>query len=184
MLISQAYKEQNAQLHRETEWGGSGQKSAIEVHQKIVAERLLPMLDYGCGRGTLRNALVKMGIGKKEIHEYDPGVVGKDVPPAAQNQFQLVTCTDVLEHIEPDCLDDVLSHIFNLGAENGKFYFVISLRLARRLLPDGRNSHLIVQPVEWWLEKLAERGFSVLSHYEIKANNGGPGEMRAWCLKK
>jgi hypothetical protein len=41
-------------------------------------------------------------------------------------------------------------------------FFTVSTRLANRKLPDGRNAHLIVQPLEWWTEKLEAR-FKILN---------------------
>jgi hypothetical protein len=32
----------------------------------------------------------------------------------------------------------------------------VSTRLARKILPDGRNAHLIVEEAEWWLPKFLE----------------------------
>ena len=37
----------------------------------------------------------------------------------------------------------------------------MSTRLAHRKLPDGRNAHLTVKPIEWWAEKIKER-FNIL----------------------
>jgi hypothetical protein len=34
---------------------------------------------------------------------------------------------------------------------------VIANRPAKKLLPDGRNAHLIQQPRDWWLPRLAQR---------------------------
>ena len=49
-------------------------------------------------------------------------------------------CTDVLEHIEPDCLQAVLGHLRQVSRE---YTFVnISTRAAVKSLHDGRNAHL------------------------------------------
>ena len=79
------------------------------------------------------------------IREYDPAVPGKDAEPQPAD---LVICTDVLEHIEPDCLNDVLDHIRQVSL---KYAFVnVSTRPAVKFLQDGRNAHLIIQPADWW----------------------------------
>ena len=67
----------------------------------------------------------------------------------------MVACTDVLEHIEPDCLDHVLDHLCEL-AENVAF-LVVATAPAQKTLADGRNAHLIVESARWWLPKLIER---------------------------
>ncbi len=106
------------------------------------------LLDYGCGQGTLARAL--QGRVDGEVAEYDPGVPGKDMLPSGQ--YDIVTATDVLEHIEPDKLNNVLQHI---GWLAGKcIYFLINTKAASLNLTDGRNAHLIVKPAAWWLEKI------------------------------
>lgn len=66
-----------------------------------------------------------------------------------------MACIDVLEHIEPDCLDAVLDDMRRCTL-NGIF-LTIHCFPAGKTLPDGRNAHLIQQPTHWWLPKLCER---------------------------
>ena len=75
-------------------------------------------------------------------------------------------CTDVLEHIEPDCVDMVIEDIFRLTKRAA--FLVIANRPALRALPDGRNAHLIQEGPEWWLPKLWSVGFSLSQFREIK----------------
>jgi 2-polyprenyl-3-methyl-5-hydroxy-6-metoxy-1,4-benzoquinol methylase len=103
-------------------------------------------LDYGCGQGALGRAL------NQEISEYDPAIAGKDSSPQPAD---LVICTDVLEHIEPECLESVLDHLKSLTKE--ALFAVISTRPAKKTLADGRNAHLIIEPWSFWEEKLARR---------------------------
>jgi hypothetical protein len=67
----------------------------------------------------------------------------------------MVACIDVLEHIEPDCLDDVLDHLAGLVQRLG--FFTVHTGPAIKVLPDGRNAHLTQQPARWWLPKLLDR---------------------------
>jgi hypothetical protein len=66
---------------------------------------------------------------------------------------------DVLEHIEPECLKDVLVHISGLTQRLA--YLVISKAQHGKKLPDGRYSHLIVKPQQWWWPMLERRFKSV-----------------------
>lgn len=111
------------------------------------------LLDYGCGKQALRGALkIKEGyIG------YDPALKGLDTPP---NPADLVVCTDVLEHIEPDHLEGVLNDLQRVVKMVG--FFAIHTSAAMHILPDGRNAHLIQEPLEWWLPKLMAR-FKVIT---------------------
>lgn len=119
------------------------------------------MLDYGCGKGVLAEILSWV-----KIQNYDPAVPEWAREPAPAD---LVVCTDVLEHVEPDCLDAVLDHLQRLTLK--ALFVEIGLVPAFKHLDDGRNAHLIVQPVEWWLPRLWQR-FSLHSVEMSYANHG------------
>jgi hypothetical protein len=150
MLISQAYKELNQSLHGKGTYGVSGSRWAPHVAEMCKRMGTKDVLDYGCGQRGLQNAL---GF---EIHNYDPCITGLD---AAPQPAQIVACTDVLEHIEPECLDAVLDDLKRVVAGVG--IFVIAVGPAQKILPDGRNAHLIQEGPRWWLPKLCER-FEIL----------------------
>ena len=101
------------------------------------------VLDYGSGKGYLGKEL------PFPIWEYDPAIPGKDQSPRPAD---LVVCTDVLEHIEPEKLIHVLRDLSRCVLKVG--YFVIHTGPSGKVLADGRNSHLIQQPPEWWRMKL------------------------------
>ena len=138
MLISEAYLAQQKILHDTTNYGMSGHKWASKIahHQDI--------LDYGCGKKTLEAAL------HRPINNYDPCIKGledNNIP------HDFVFCGDVLEHIEPDLLDNVLQDIKRCMIHSG--LLVINLLPAKKTLPDGRNVHLILQKPKWWKDKLS-----------------------------
>ena len=61
-----------------------------------------------------------------------------------QKKADLVCCIDVLEHIEPELIDNV---IFDLSTIVIKFgFFSIHQGPAGKILLDGRNAHLIQKP--------------------------------------
>lgn len=151
-LISEEYRAQNAVLHETGTYGISGQGYRNNVRPLADWGRL-PILDYGCGQGTLKQALGPAYT----VHEYDPAIPGKD---AAPEPCEVVTCTDVLEHIEPDLLDNVLAHLRKLTKH--RLFVTIALSESSKTLPDGRNAHLIIQPKEWWKQKFVEHGFKVI----------------------
>jgi hypothetical protein len=148
MLITPEYKAQLGELHREAPaWGTTGRDYAPIVESLVQKYAPKNILDYGCGKQTLARALTKY-----RIIGYDPGVPGMDAPP---DPVDLVVCTDVLEHIEPECLDDVLDDLQRVA----RFHLFLQVCTvpAFKKLPDGRNAHLIVQDSKWWMLRLWER---------------------------
>ncbi len=153
-LISPAYREEQKILHARPEgYGGKGRKWAktVEVLARVMGAT--SVLDYGCGQGSMAVALRAVGVPGLRVDEYDPAIPGKDRLPVFAD---LVVCTDVLEHIEPDCLDTVLAHL-NLLARKAIF-LVVNLRETNKQLTDGRNAHLIIETAEWWQARLASAG--------------------------
>jgi hypothetical protein len=153
--ITPEYAALNRHLHGSTTepYGGGGFRFSDMVAGLRAQTDSETVLDYGCGKGTLGNAL-----GRPDwLREYDPAVDGKEAKP---DRADIVVCTDVLEHIEPDLLDNVLSHIADLASKAA--LLVISTVPAIKTLADGRNAHLIVRPAAWWKEKL-EKYFLVSS---------------------
>jgi len=144
-VISAQYLDLNRRLHVDNlAYGVGGGKHAKTV--KTLCEKLATrsVLDYGCGKSMLAKAL------PFPIWEYDPAIEGKDESPRPAD---LVVCTDVLEHIEPELLDFVLDDLRRVTRKIG--FFVIHTGASHKTLADGRNTHLIQQPREWWHLKLA-----------------------------
>jgi hypothetical protein len=82
----------------------------------------------------------------------------------------LVVCSDVLEHIEPDCLGDVLRHLYDLTK---KALFVdVACRPAKKVLADGRNAHLIQRDPSAWLLYLID-GVAPFKPTFFQAYEGG-----------
>jgi SAM-dependent methyltransferase len=149
MLISDEYRKLNRQLHKQNPGYGGGHKWAEYIHSIAEGE----VLDYGCGKGKLKKMLPDL-----DIREYDPAIPGKeDMPEPAD----LVVCNDVLEHVEPEYLDNVLNHLISLTKK--RLLLVIACRPGKKVLPDGRLAHRIVENEEWWIKKLSAFGkFTVL----------------------
>jgi hypothetical protein len=152
-LISSSYQAQQQHLHETTEYGTMAQHYGPLVSQIIERLEVSHLLDYGCGRrmGLTKTLKVK---GKLTYQGYDPGA-GLEELATAPIPAQMVCCIDVLEHIEPDYLDNVLNHLQELTEVIA--FITVHTGPAMKVLPDGRNAHLTQQPIEWWLEKLTPR---------------------------
>lgn len=172
-FISVGYRAMQKEMHRHPEgYGASGQKYARDVIDWAKKNNADIVLDYGCGRGTLKTTMRQMGS-NLIIHEYDPAVVGKDGPAKPAD---LVVCTDVLEHIEPDKLMAVLKHLYRLAKTAG--YFCIATRLANKKLPDGRNAHILLHEAAWWIPLVLSSG------WRIAKQEDKPGHsVKLWLIK-
>ena len=151
MLISPDYQKEMERLNEGRIFGSAGQTFGVLISKIIQKVGITHLLDYGCGKMLLRDAIKNPPEGFM-YQAYDPGVPKLADPPAPA---ELVACLDVLEHIEPDCLEDVLDHLEELTELI--LFASISTSLAEKKLSDGRNAHLIVQPMEWWLPKIWDR---------------------------
>ena len=150
-LVSPEYRAELRKQHTETYWGKGGHSWAPQVIEYARAIGASDILDYGCGRGTLKPVLKDAGF---VVHEYDPGIPGKDAPPKLAD---LVVSTDVFEHIEPSKLDAVLTHTFRLARKAA--FFVVAKQPAKKILSDGRNAHLLCQEDAWWTKRLTAAGW-------------------------
>ena len=155
MLISPEYRDLNHQLHQtRPDYGTTVKKYVEQIDHMAQSVGAVSVLDYGCGKGLLAEALPHLLIA-----EYDPAIAGKDAPP---DQADLVVCVDVLEHIEPECLDAVLDDLHRLTRK--AIFLTVATRPAVKFLADGRNAHLIVEPFDWWRPRLEARFKARLCH--------------------
>lgn len=154
-LVSAKYAAQLSLLHASRQWGASGYSHAPAVLEYYRELDCKTILDYGCGRGTLKSTLSE-SIAPEYIREFDPGIAGKNALPEPAD---LLVANDVLEHIEPDRLEITLAYLRSLTLKGA--YFTIALTLSKVSLPDGRNAHLICRPESWWLERLREAEFMI-----------------------
>lgn len=129
--------------------GHSTAKSSDKIKALIDKHNAMTLLDYGSGKGEQYS--------KQRLHEvwgvprpvfYDPAVPGIDTLPSAFRPFDGVICCDVLEHLEGN---DLATAVFEATIRAKKFaFFAISIRPAKKTLPDGRNAHLTIQTPDWW----------------------------------
>lgn len=152
MLITPEYQAQQRQLHSERADYGVASVQYAELVTKVIDQtHCRTILDYGAGKGRLAQSIrPRLPV---EVTMYDPGI--PELAEPAEGTFDLVCSIDVLEHIEPDCLDAVLDDI----RSHTGFYAFLTVHTgpAAKTLPDGRNAHLIQQPPGWWLRLFLDR---------------------------
>jgi hypothetical protein len=149
------------QLHENPAYGVASLQFVNVVASLIAQSGATSLSDYGAGKQNLRRGLEQAGV-TLDYRPYDPAFPEYGPPRSAD----LVCCIDVLEHIEPEFLDNVLDELASLTTKVG--FLSIHSGPAAKVLADGRNAHLIQQPSSWWLPRLCQR-------FEIDHLQGAPG---------
>lgn len=147
-IINSTYQQQIQAMHQGGKFNnGAKQYRLVEPFLKQYQPKTL--LDFGCGKGALIMAIAQ-DFSNIECSGYDPGNPTFDTLPSTT--FDAVISTDAIEHIEPEHLSATLRTISRLMQRCG--FFRIACHPAKKLLPDGRNCHLIVQEPDWWRQQL------------------------------
>lgn len=161
MLISENYRTQQERLHADPNYGVASLHFAPMVTGIINTLNFTDVLDYAAGKGRLMHAI--RPDHSVRVTCYDPAIPEWAAPP---KPAEMVCCIDALEHVEPGCLDNVLDDLKHVTQKLG--FFTIHTGPAKKFLSDGRNAHLIQQPLKWWLPKLLDR-FELLTIQRIPA---------------
>ena len=151
-LISEEYRRMQEELHRNPDYGVASIQYAPLVASVLKSHGATEFLDYGAGKGRLAFAVEEILDVALTVHHYEPAIREWASPP---QPCQFVTCIDVLEHIEPALVDNVLDDLKRVTA--GRGLFTVHTAPAGKVLADGRNAHLIQEPPAWWLPRFIER---------------------------
>ena len=147
-LISDEYREMQAKLHENPGYGVASLAYAPLVDLVIKENKVRYLLDYGAGKCRLKDAL-------KEEVKYTAYEPSNELWASTPEPTEFVACIDVLEHIEPELLDNVLDDLQRVTMKYG--LFTIHTGPAVKVLPDGRNAHLTQEPLSWWENKIKLR---------------------------
>ena len=155
-MYTKSYIQQLRSLHNDKSrprgFGGKI-KDLGEFYNYMNKWKPRSLLDYGCGKGTILNHLQEK-YPDVSITGYDPAVPEYDIPT---KNADCIFSNDVLEHIEPEFITQVLYHIDSLA--DGYVWLRIDTKPARKFLPDGRNAHLILESEDWW-HKIIDKSIS------------------------
>jgi len=147
-MFSDEYLQQLKSLHsnpKKKKGFGGKIKELGNFETYLTKWQPITMLDYGCGKGAILSHLQNKYPNIK-IEGYDPAVVMFD--KISRQSYECIFSNDVLEHIEPDHIHKVLKHINELSTKY--LWLRIDTKPARKVLPDGRNAHLIIENIDWW----------------------------------
>ena len=151
------------------------------------------LLDYGCGKAIpydkdrckevdLRHPIQKL-CNLKSFDLYDPAYEKYATLP--DKKYDIVVCTDVLEHIAEQDIDYVLTEILS---RSKKIVFLnISCQPALKHFKEGKfkgkNVHISVFDPSWWGHKIGNiwNKFNHLKVYTLCETKEG---THATCIKK
>jgi len=168
-------------LQREHRRASFGKRSKMPRHlfNFIVNNNPQTILDFGCGKGKLIETL-KVQFPDKTITGYDPA--NPDFDHSIDDKFyDLIYSSDVLEHIEPEFIDQTLAY---LSTKSKYIYHLIALSPAKLILPDGRNAHLIQESPEWWKQKFIDNGYTILKDEYYEGMRDKPSLPAPMLVKK
>jgi SAM-dependent methyltransferase len=127
-----------------------------------LAADFITVLDVGAGQGFLVDEMVKRskvvkGVEREEAARafMSPNAKERIVIGDATNgscpggKFDMVTCVEVAEHIEPEKTEGLLD---NVTSRSAKWLFFTADDTPSRL-------HINLHPLSWWQEQIEGRGF-------------------------
>ena len=148
--ISEQYRKQQQDMHNNPNYGVASLTFAPIV-AKIMKENYINSIsDYGAGKKRLLEGLKRENIHDFDYFPYDPAFPEYGQP----QQAELVCCIDVLEHIEPEFVENVIDELSQITKRIG--FLSIHTGPAGKFLSDGRNAHLIQEKSSWWLPRLCK----------------------------
>lgn len=155
-LISTAYQAEQRRMHEVHDaYGVECLRYGKSIANLVVRNGIASLLDYGSGKGRIIEAVAPHLNGHRlEINLYDPGIEELAVTP---EPAEMVTCIDVLEHVEPECTADVIADIHRCARR--MIFVTIGLTPAAKTLSDGRNAHINLRPSNEWLLLLMDHFF-------------------------
>ena len=165
MEISEEQLKLNQSLHQKNTSFGNRYSAPGARNLPFALRRMheiglcFSVLDYGTGKGLLVQRLRDELPSTISVSGYDPAVECWSKKP--NEKFDIVTSFDVLEHVEINLIDNVINHLATLTRYI--CYVVIDLQPAIKQLDDGRNAHICLAPLDWWISRFGQRFNSMVS---------------------
>ena len=146
--------------------GSSLFKHVPYLARAIKDHNIVTVLDYGCGKAFWWKWDFHKAVFDTQhlgLRLYDPAVPEYDKLP--KGRYDLVICTDVLEHLHPDDTEEVVKRLVYYTRRH--LFCCIALTPAKKTFPDGTNLHTNLHTKEWW-EDLFKK---TVQEYEDRTNS-------------
>jgi len=131
-------------------------------------------LDVGCGRANgvqfsrengfdvygcdISDAAMKCWK-ERGVSEYCKVAPANKLPYKDQ-EFDFIVCSEVLEHIPEENINDTLKEIFRVGSD--KYLFTIALGEEKIKIAGYIQTHITIKSPEWWFRIFGEIGYHIL----------------------
>jgi hypothetical protein len=136
-----------AKLHAKQAYGQGGMSEATRQRLwQLAGADPSSVIDFGCGRS--RDA-VTLWPGARHFL-YDPAIPELKAFPS--QRFELGLCTEVLEHIPLEEIDNLL---WEMRCLSDRWLCTVHTAAAAQVLPNGENAHCLQRPAEWWRARFA-----------------------------
>jgi 2-polyprenyl-3-methyl-5-hydroxy-6-metoxy-1,4-benzoquinol methylase len=140
------YKKNNYEIYDHFSWHLEGRrpfdKKLLEEIKTFYPDKSTEILDYGCGGGQIAYMLAQEGYQVTVMDKNEKAlnfisfrhnkhkVKIKKVPlplnPKFKNQYDVILCFDVLEHIPDEEFDEVINTLKSFKKPKAKFYATVS----------------------------------------------------------
>ena len=139
---------------------GGGARALIDSMLKELETReSATILDWGCGTSIQwhtqclskhsKSLMNILGPKVQGFYRYDPALKMYSAKPTCK--YDLIICSDVLEHIADEKLDEFFFEINSYVKKGGVMFYAISTKPSGNSFSDGTNMHInIKSPEEWF----------------------------------
>ena len=145
-------------------------------------------LDVGCGIGNLVWGFANLGINAEglDISEDAINQSSAEIRPVLMvgdifnldypdNKFDLVNCSDVLEHIPEEISRDIIESMYRIT----KRWLVLNICLWTEKNARLDPTHINLHSKRWWTKKINRLGYTI-----IKTPDDFPSKRNAFIIKK
>ena len=145
--------------------GGGIQLIYDELEYELDKRGSGTVLDFGSGTGVhwtkkvripgqreLQTASEFFGPRLRGFYRYDPAHPEYCIKPIGK--FDIIMCTEVLEHIPTDELPELLTEMKSYLTDDGVVILTIPKGLSNNAFPDGKNLHITLMETKEWNELL------------------------------
>ena len=148
--------DQYRKMHKKGRFSGwSLKKHLKEIEKLLQITDSQTVLDYGCGKAKHH---------PEGWDKYEPAL--EEWSSLSNGPYDAVICTDVLEHVPEDELNENLKNIFDRATK--MVFLSIATKPAKKNLPNGDNAHCTVKDPTWWHQKITPfvKDQMVTIHYD------------------